>query len=128
MIDGVHGWTQDMAAFTPRQLDLSAVAGEAVPGYCSGGMLECPPFKAADEAATTALTTYLTAADHELVELREIARACADDYRRADGTSAEALVKVRDAAPLGPAPVFADAVDGYRVVRRGPGGDPAGMS
>ncbi|OKI13877.1 hypothetical protein A6A25_16540 [Saccharothrix sp. CB00851] len=117
-----------MAAFEPRPLDLRAVAQEAVPSYCGGGMLECPPFRTADETSTTALTTYLTAADHELVELREITRACADDYQRADGTSAEALVKVRDAAPLGPAPVFAEAVDGYRMVPRGPGGDPAGMS
>ncbi|WP_158848868.1 hypothetical protein [Saccharothrix deserti] len=104
----IYGFTEDMAAFKPRPLDLAKVAREAVPGGCAGGgMLECGPFQAADEASTTALTTYLTAVDQELAQCREIAVACADDYERADGTGAQALVQVRDAAPLGPAPVFA---------------------
>ena len=94
----IHGLTDDMAAFRPRQLDLAAVARDAVPGRCAGGVVQCPPFQAADEASTTALTTYLTAADQELVRLRDIAVACADDYRRGDGTGARALVQARDAA------------------------------
>lgn len=125
----IEGFTEDMAAFKPRQLDLTAVAREAVPGGCAGGgMLECPPLQAADEASTTALTTFMTAVDQELVQCRDIAVACADDYERADGTSAQTLVRVREAAPLGPAPVFAEATRLSRNTRRGPGGVPAGLS
>ncbi|MCE6996013.1 hypothetical protein LZG04_14540 [Saccharothrix sp. S26] len=124
----INGVTEDMAAFKPRQLDLTAVAREAVPGRCGGGVLGCPPFQAADEASTAALTTYLTAADQELVRLRDIAVACADDYLRGDGTAAQALVRARDAAPTGPAPVFAEATRLYRNVRRGPGGEPAALA
>lgn len=124
----IHGWTDDMAAFRPRQVDLAAVAREAVPGRCAGGMLGCPPFQAADDESTTALTTYLTAADRELVRLREVAVACADDYARGDGTSAQALVQARDAAPAGPGPEFSDATRLYRQARRGPGGELAALA
>ncbi|MFD1152551.1 hypothetical protein [Saccharothrix hoggarensis] len=125
----IEGITDDMAAFRPRQLDLTRVAREAVPGGCGGGgMTECPPFQAADEASTTALTTYLTAADQELARCREIAVACADDYLRADGVGARGLVRVADAAPLGPAPVFAEATRLSQAARRGPGGALAGLS
>ena len=124
----IEGLTEDMAAFRPRQLELSRVAPHTAPGGCGGGVLECPPFQAADEASTTALTTYLTAVDQELARCREIAAACADDYLRGDRVSAQALVRAGETAPLGPAPVFAEAARLSRNARRGPGGEIAGMS
>lgn len=116
----IKGMTEYMAAFRPRPLDLGRVAPYATPGVCGGGVLECPPFLAADEASTTALTTYLTAVDQELARCGEIAAACADDYLRGDHVSAQALVRVGETAPLGPAPVFAEATRRFRAPRRGP--------
>ncbi|MCC8249497.1 hypothetical protein [Saccharothrix luteola] len=116
----IEGMTEDMAAFRPRPLDLTRVAPYAAPGGCGGGVPECSPFRTADEASTTALTTYLTAVDQELARCREIAVACADDYLRADGAGAQALVRAGETAPLGPAPVFAEAARRSRAVRRGP--------
>lgn len=124
----IKGMTEYMAAFRPRPLDLGRVAPHAAPGGCGGGVLECPPFQAADEASTTALTTYLTAVDQELARCQEIAVACADDYLRADGVGAQSLVRAGETAPLGPAPVFAEAARLSRNARRGPGGELAGMS
>jgi hypothetical protein len=104
------------------------VASLAVPEGCGGGVLECPPFQAADEASTTALTMYLTAVDQELDRCREIALACAEDYVRGDGVAAEALVRAGETAPLGPAPEFVEAARLAGITRRGPGRLPAGMS